>query len=294
MRLCDRCALPDEARFLQGYIAWDYPCERCGLPNGYGVYDGAIRLPWPTGWPVAFRTCSALALVNGVVWDTNRYYRDLGVGPRATKREIREAYIRLGGQASPRLTYIVHQLLDDDVRRRYDATPPGSLFRDEYVEWMIRDAEVQHVHARRRAGLEAVGDDADWPFETVLDEDGAEGQDEPNDGRGLVSHPAATTSLWGYFRWQAKRGDHTWQVATWRGLVAAAVYRREGVLELAVGIAGGMEPPWSVELVGNLLVVFLNESEQPSAALAEQVAARVAEVRHRSPAWGRTQEEAIA
>lgn len=272
-RLCDRCIYDAEGRWLQGYVVWDYPCERCGRPEGHAVMDAAVRLPWPTGYPLEFSTCTALVPYPEIIWDANGYYRSLGISPGATRREIMEAYVRLGGPGSPRLTHIVSQLLDRDVRMRYDATPIGHLFIDYEVETLMRQAVIDSVTDAIREGR---GEATDEPMvvsvKTVLDPDSAGVQDDRKRSSAGVRSP------WGHYRWQARyTGDY--RMAEWRGLLAAVLYERGEIARIAVGTMGCVELPWSVEKDGDRLIVFLNESEQPTEALARQAASRVVAIR---------------
>ncbi len=88
--------------------------------------------------PVAWSTSVVMERWPTVVYDTNGYYASLGVTPWATRDDLRRAYVSKGGELSPRLTYIMSQLLDPEVRRRYDSTPIGSFYYDDYVETQAR------------------------------------------------------------------------------------------------------------------------------------------------------------
>ena len=66
--------------------------------------------------PAEFSTCTDLALRPEVCWDTNRYYRTLGVHWKATKKELMKAYQALGTMPSAYATYAFKQLLDPEVR----------------------------------------------------------------------------------------------------------------------------------------------------------------------------------
>jgi hypothetical protein len=73
-----------------------------------------------------------------IVWDVNGYYWSLGVSFRATRRQLASAYRARGGEDDPYLTYVFSQLLNPDVRRRYDACSLGGLFWDRYIDAKIR------------------------------------------------------------------------------------------------------------------------------------------------------------
>ena len=84
--------------------------------------------------PAVFSTATALVPDPQVCFDVNGYYRELGVHWRAGKAELRRAYLARDGQCSERLTYVLAMLLDPAIRRRYDRTPLGALFLDQYVQ----------------------------------------------------------------------------------------------------------------------------------------------------------------
>jgi hypothetical protein len=86
----------------------------------------------PAG-PYEFALSQALERWPTIIWDVNGYYRELGVQPRASRAELRAAFRDRRGWASARLTYILCQLLDEDVRAAYDSAQPGTVFFDEFV-----------------------------------------------------------------------------------------------------------------------------------------------------------------
>ena len=225
--------------------------------------------------PTAASTCLDLAVPVRLVWDTNGYYRDLGISPEATRREIREAYQRLNGQESTRLTYIVKQLLDPEIRARYDATPLGSVFFDYEVETLLRDARVQETAALRAQGrveeaeeIEALdfGESLDTLVRRVKDD---------------RAQPVQSVWSWAYFAKDTFRWDPE-RLGRWQELLVSALGRAGHRLDLAVGFSGGMGSPWEVTWIGPQVVVFLNVGERPTEALAQQAASRV--VQHLQPA----------
>ncbi|MGW7100357.1 hypothetical protein [Streptomyces sp. NPDC054838] len=64
--------------------------------------------------------------------DVNGYYRALGVDPKATRRQLMQAYRARGGDRDPYLTYVLSQLLNRGTRKAYDAMPLGRPFLDRY------------------------------------------------------------------------------------------------------------------------------------------------------------------
>ena len=211
-----------------------------------------------------------------IVWDTNGYYRALGIPPEATRREIREAYQALNGQADARLTYIVSQLLDEDVRARYDATPLGSIFVDEEIEARMQQAwlaSVSHYLAEQGTSLADLlgADDHSPSVSDLLDSLPETGHDAPCRSRAAWE--------WSWYDWACTRTPHRLRLAQWQRLLVSALGRRGVVMRIAVGVSGVIREPWVVTFVGFRMVAFLSEETTPTEALADAVASRVAEIK---------------
>lgn len=276
--VCDDCIWPDnDGAHLNGVIVSISQCERCGaIPGSLEVLDDEANDPHVVGgFQLEFSTCLALELHPPIIWDTNRYYASLGVDVRATKREIREAYQRLGGQDDPWLTYVTRQLLDDEVRRRYDSVELGRLFYDRMVADFVRRHQQLAMCEAIRDGLVQF-DDGGAP---VLSAEIAETHEVvvdigDDDGQDAVSHRLRTIWPWAYYVWQTGNRN-TWKLAQWQGALAKAFHNRGEVRRLAVGLIDSMEEKVWVEKVGYRIIVFLADGEQPTAELAELAAARV-------------------
>lgn len=234
--------------------------------------------------PLTISTCVALERVPQIIWDTNRYYRDLGVEPTATRKELRVAYQRKNGQGNVRLTYVLKQLLNPEVRAEYDRTRLGDLFMDMYVQEMFERMAAADAAEARANGLSVsaedvlkrwglVVEDGDTPNESVLDR-----EEQNRKARGL-SDPASTVWPYRYYLWRTQYLDDG-RLATWQEQVHEALKSRGVSEQFAVGLAGQTPMPFLVGKVGNRIVVFLNRDEQPSVAAAENVAARVVEALH--------------
>ena len=224
--------------------------------------------------PMEFTTNVGLERWPTIVWDVNGYYRDLGVSHRATRIELRDAYIRLEGHKSKRLTYVLRQLLNPEIRAAYDATQPGSVFFDHYMAEYVQDqmfADQVEEFGRiltfdERVEQEMMQVDLtqymNKPFETV-------------DTVTPTGHDSSGRWRWGYYLWGTDIYD-TDRLRQWQGLLIEALARREAVLKLSVGLIGGsVEEPMRVEAVGYRVVAFLGEAEQPLPEYAERAADRV-------------------
>lgn len=245
--------------------------------------------------PEECSSCTELSVLPGWIWDVNRYYRDLGVEPRATRKQLREAYQAKDGQSSARLTYVLGQLLNPKIRLAYDCTPLGELFMDEYVRDRLnriaKDRMSQRMAdlARMGADMSLVDDDAiqrdifaemgiqavepepsghfhDTPDE-VVDDDSEIGQDEHRPAKFEYS----------YYLWRTPLRDPALgldRLSQWQRFLVSAL-AREGIrIKFAVGFHGQPQR-WIEAAVGYRSVFFLNIDELPTEELARDVALRV-------------------
>lgn len=234
--------------------------------------------------PVECSSSKALSVLPEIIWDVNGYYRELGVLPTATRKQLRLAYQARDGQSSARLTYIMGQLLNPAIRFDYDCTPLGELFIDRYVQEMIMnriksqkaeritnlfdagvDLDLIDEEALERDIASAMGfdvgsrdDDDDTPLE-VVDESPPEGQD---DGR-----PAKF--MYSYYLWSTTdAGTDLGRLTEWQRLLVDALAKRGISTRFAVGIHGRWQRVLH-GLVGYRDVFFLSKHEEPSQELAE-------------------------
>lgn len=237
--------------------------------------------------PATFSTCRALSVVPAFIADVNGYYRALGVDPRASKGTLRKAYVAAGGPTSPRLTYVLTQLLDPAVRASYDASPLGEEFLDAYVAQRLTmlakaraaaamaslarvgvvyspEAEQDLIQRMFSGFMDARGYDTDWSADTPAD-------------LGVVDNLAWSGNHefgYSYYQWRTSCAD-TQRLVQWQELLVSSFSRKGVVTTLAVGFHGRMAHPWLLAQVGYRIVVFLNDGEQPTSVLADAVADRV-------------------
>lgn len=270
--LCEDDVGPGDDRWLQGSVARDGICARCG-GLAMLVYDSQVQEPRPSGsgWH-SFTTSVDLVPYRPWIWDTNLYYRDLGVSPYATRREIREAYQQREGWDSERLTHIVKQLLDEEVRARYDATPLGAVFFDRYFAEMVLKRIAQSVAEANLNG----GSLEDFDPNTVLDMVNQRSfgvvDAEVFDGQDVSAQ--RQTRMWAYWRWASAVEDPE-KMGQWQELLIQAFSERKERRNIAVGIHRISRDPVRILEVGDLTVVFLHDKQQPTSVLAEQAAGRV-------------------
>jgi len=219
-------------------------------------------------------TCSTSQVVDLVpIWDVNGYYADLGVGTRATKGQIAKRY-RAVGTTSARLTYVVKQLLNREVRRAYDACPLGSVFLDEEVLAHIRRARAKAVSEAGDTVAESQGE----PPQAVLDTVPVAVQD------------SISPDVWGYahYQWESLPADQE-RLRQWQTAVVSAASAHGVTVQIAVGSSGGTRPPVEVTVVGTRIVVFLHEQHGMTDALVQQAVSPLVELvehlRDRKISW---------
>lgn len=200
--------------------------------------------------------------------DVNGYYRELGVHPRATRRQLMKAYQRLRGDKSVRLTYVLQQLLNPVTRREYDLTPPGQTYLDDYVraeykrfvdtkvsDYAVRNgfdvAEVEEAFNNNQSFADMVLD-----LEPVTQENGS---------------PLHRWSWsFSYYLWGTECEDLR-RLERWQHAVVQAFGRRKEHRQIAVGFAGETTS-WRVLKVGYVWVLFLGAGVLPTDTLAEEAA----------------------
>lgn len=195
------------------------------------------------------RTCSTsmeLECWPSVVWDVNGYYRELGVGWAATRKQMLRSYLMRGGQDDERLTYILSQLLDPEVRRAYDACPLGESFFDEYVAAEIRK---QALRVARRLSVSADKALSILGYE-IRDDDPESDSDvdiPQEDGENGVTSEASSEApeVWPYtyYLWRMRKREM--RLATvevmrrWQEAIIAECGARGVSINFGVGIMGG-------------------------------------------------------
>lgn len=213
-----------------------------------------------------FSTSHGLELYPSIIWDCNAYYAQLGIGVRATRKEIREAYQQLGGSNSTRLTMIVGVLLNPKRRRRYDLTPLGSLFVDDELIEAMRDEACSRASEARSEGEEISGDDLQAMIDDRLND-----ADEVNEEsmRSLLG-----TYYWSYYQWNTDCSD-TGTLSQWRTLLAKNIWDMvKHPISLGVGFVSGNED-FKIQIVGYRVVVFLNEKVAPTDVIAYKAASDI-------------------
>jgi predicted transcriptional regulator len=218
---------------------------------------------------------TGLAPFRPVVWDVNGYYRALGVRTDATRKELREAYQALRGDESVRLTYVFGQLLNEAVRRSYDATPLGEQFLDEYVEAdMKRRASAEAGRRTAEAGEPILAEEVldDWGYYLIPDLTSSEsGELEQLDNPPPPKQDWRYQEIWGwgYYLWRTRDFD-IFQLRNWQALLVAELSARGCSVRFAVGIGGEIEGGVGFNY-GDHFVFFIPALTAPTEEMAFQV-----------------------
>jgi hypothetical protein len=210
-----------------------------------------------------FSTSQALVRWPYVVWDVNAYYSTLKVRPSASNREIREAYFRQKGHNSVRLTYIVKQLLDPQVRRAYDSCRPGSTFFDRYVAEYVKHKAMED-HRREFGRSLSMEEQAEEGLDTL---DLTQFANQEIDLEGRHSPVIGSVWKWGYYLWKTSSYDID-KLAAWQQALCVAF--SDSPRRFAVGLMAGDRQAQVVQ-VGYHSVAFINVNVDPTPILARTI-----------------------
>lgn len=227
------------------------------LPQRFGLGPDVWSASTELAVPVRFR------------WDVNGYYAALGVSPQATRRELREAYQVLEGQSSPYLTYVFKQLLNPETRAAYDAAPLGQMFLDEYTQRDLKRRAKTEAHRRSSRGefttAEQVMDD--WGYVT---EDGGEGVDTVSPTEQNSPRRAARLE-YSYYCWRTTKFLVDEELLQqWQRVLTATAAELGIAPRLSFGITSVSDRPYILEQVGDRVVIFFPEGEEPTESVAQE------------------------
>lgn len=231
------------------------------IGSGAKVCSTSVALePWPS-----------------IVFDVNGYYRALGVGFRATRRELMDAYMARGGQSDEYLTYVLKQLLNPAVRREYDAQPSGCRYMDRYlIDELKRRAILAAVEVRKKGGTATASSVlSDWGFtveDAVFDDPEGAAQevaevDIPQDmGEDDLDQPVSSRWMYSYYMWRFSAMESTGRIVfgmpAWQQAIIAKANERGWRLNFAVGAMGRKEISRVAVLSVDGTTVMLIRSEE--------------------------------
>jgi hypothetical protein len=234
--------------------------------------------PVRRGWGPAVCSTETALVVRYTVWDVNGYYRSLGFAfpyRGITKRDLMRAYLdRLYDEYA---TYAFKILINARFRAMYDELPFGDPLIDKYLSHEIRKAATSAAVRRRWRGEEDVDQESvmdEWGLYSPQDGDDVPSPDQDSSRKRELSEPDPTVWRWdwGYYLWRSRSRDLR-RLARWQELLVAEFAARGVRRQFAVGFLG-QQPHRAVQvLVGEQLVLLLNEDVEPEQDLAIQMVA---------------------
>jgi hypothetical protein len=228
------------------------------------------------GRPAQASSCGTVAVQPSFSWDVCAYYLILGVSWRATRGEIRRAYVArcavAGGQVQEeRLTYTVAQLSDPATRRAYDMTELGGVFlRDREVAAAIRRKAAAEAGRRMSEGEDITADEvmSEMGFQAVPPEQGREEAGEPPE-RPVQPCASRWAMQWGHYAVAGPQGiqrPDTALLEAWQGMVAAALRERGATAAFAVAQGYGDSPMVLHDINEGCIVFVTGEGASPEKA----------------------------
>ncbi len=240
-----------------------------------------------------FSSCTDLAVTRAVlIWDVNRYYRDLGLAAPywCDRTEIRRAF--RSGPRGPRETFCFKQLMNPETRKTYDRAPWGTKMMDPFVwqeqkdkilaEMLKRNMDTEDQGTVKRV-FEAMGIKVDGPDDTpeggspeILDNEPVGGEDDP------APTEAPAIYAFAYYLW--KTSAHSLDrelLAEWQPLIIRALSDLGVTMGVSLGLMGRTPHQWSTGIVGRRAVAYLNRDSEPNEEVAAKVAMALAD-HHRS------------
>lgn len=232
--------------------------------------------------PVNCSSSTALELYPLHCWDVRGYYARLGVHWKATRRELREAYVSLGGPEDVHLTYAFKQLMNSEIRKAYDQVPlGGDWFDDEAREQVRREAAQEAARRTERSGravdYASVLTERGFVFADpeATDRAGRVISEEPGDPEDRSASLGASVSgwemLWGWYMMDGavlptRPGD---VLGPWQEMLIEAFHTSDLRIQFAVGFFPGKRYRLWRNSRG-LCIVFLANNEPPTPALATE------------------------
>ncbi len=217
--------------------------------------------------PVEAATTQAVEAWPSVIWDTNCFYKDMGVGVHASRTEIRRAYQEKGGEDNVRLTMIAGVLLNPARRLAYDLTPLGRLFFDDEIEEAIRIRA-----ATEAAGVRAEGGEVD----SAALNDHIDSLRQPVDSLELPEY--TDRYPWSYYLLNTECNDVA-LLSLWRDTITTALWQQyplDRPQRLAIGFVGGGEEEFRFDRVGYRMVCLIPDHLEFSLEQALRAARLVA------------------
>lgn len=250
-----------EGTFRQDLVVPPWTIVNAWTPDIATAY--ASPTPYSLSGELVCSSSQELETWPSIVWDVNGYYWALGVDFRATRRQLADAYREKGGENDSYLTYVFSQLLNPEVRRRYDARPLGSVFWDKYV-----DAKVRSRAHRLALRLDVDADQIlkQWGYEEKDELAGQDGHSlqvdipkESGEDEGKSFGQGYTFYMWRMKRFVISEEDLLLS-RKWRKSILEECYQHQTRARFAVGIMGSPRAGSDIALlsVAGATVLFVS------------------------------------
>lgn len=233
------------------------------------------------GFSPEFSSCTDLVVPKtGLIWDVNRYYRDLGIeAPYWLDRPgIRRAFRE--GARGARETFCFKQLMNPTVRAKYDAAPWGTKLMDPFEWQRMKDKALAEMMRRRMDTedvdlIKAVFSALGVPVSAPDEEETQDILDNHGDGSDDAPEPIQTPGLYafGYYLWRTSDREQDREVlAAWQPLIVRAMSDLGVKMRISLGLMGRTPFQWSIGNVGSRTVAYLNRETEPNPDVAVKIA----------------------
>jgi hypothetical protein len=239
------------------------------LPNGQTVVD---RITLAASGPSVWSTSTALVPLRSLpIWDVNYYYRELGIKApyrNVSKKQLRDGYTARNGQSSERLTYCFKQLLDPQIRAKYDRMPLGKPMDDKYRWKLIEEAAAEWA-SRRSAETGEVHEAKEFLEEVGMDPESIAAREAEIEE---AMHSFKTYGWpYAYYLWRSRKFDDA-TLSEWQSMLISACSERDLSCQLSIGYVGASDQTWLIKEHDGNRVVFFNEDAVPDPLVAAEIA----------------------
>jgi hypothetical protein len=238
--------------------------------------EGQVLTLWGTG-PDQASSCTEVAWRPEACWDVCGYYAALGVHWKASRHELMRAYHQLGGQDDERLTYILGQLINRQLRAEYDTTWPWELFLADR-DMMAVFQKIAQAIARRRSGLhggEVTASDVMREYGVNTRRYGEERPEDPaeRDTPATIQKSLDWLEHWSWYTLGMNEPpEDASKLQEWQRMLVAAFAAKGQIVRFAVGFHPGRS--WTTLRLSGGGCIFLIGTEQPTPEEAQKAADR--------------------
>ena len=246
IHLCGNCSNSSDKFHALGRRVYTV-CHRCGLPDECLAYASACQQRrLARNGETEISTSTDIERWPSMAWDVSWLYGRLGLTFRATKEQIKNAFLfqsRHHEGGSHELAYIVKLLLDSELRAEYDSCQPLDVFVDKFLSKQVKEQLMNDPT------IVASGDD---------DEEVPEGYDRINIDEEVRSHEHTIIRSqpqnyigsfgpeWGWFE-EGPKGDTEESFKYWRDRIIESADWGPNVTVTIIVVGDSGSPGYSSE-----------------------------------------------